>query len=110
VITTAEKSLNDAHRAVFDVARKADTVLAGHEGLGVTLGFAEIAAGIGLDLHALSHTDRFLTMLALEAALEHRGWSVVSEPGELKQFRLPMKRTHYRKPSISPVARARARA
>ena len=29
MITTAEKSLNDAHRAVFDVARKADGVLAG---------------------------------------------------------------------------------
>jgi len=44
VITTAVQSLETAHRAVFDVARKTDVVLAGYEGLSPTLSYADIAA------------------------------------------------------------------
>ena len=110
MITTAVQSLETAHRAVFDVAGKADVVLAGYEGLSPALSYADIASAIGVDLSTLSRTDAFLFYLAIDAAVEHRGWSVVSEPGELKRFRkLPVTK-HYRKPSMSPVAKQRARA
>jgi hypothetical protein len=107
VITTAAQSLDHAHRAIFDVARKADVVLAGYEGLSLTLTYADIAAAVGLDLAALSRTDAFLTYLAIDAAVEHRGWAAVNEPGEPKQFRKMPKHTHHRKPAECPTARQR---
>ena len=77
MIATAAESLNDAHRAVFDVARKAAVVLAGLEGTGPALTRSDIAASIGISLHDLSATDQFLVMLSLDAALDYRGWSEV---------------------------------
>ena len=81
MIITAVKSLETAHQAVFDVARKANVVLAGYEGLSATLSFSDIAAGIGLDLPALTRTDSFLTYRNVSTTLRHRGhaFSVRSE-------------------------------
>jgi hypothetical protein len=109
MITTASESLGAAHQAVFDVARKAAVVLAGYEGLSPTLSYADIASGIGLDLDALSRTDRFLAYLAFDAAVEHRGWVAVNEPGQPRLFRKLPKHTHHRLPSESPVAREKKR-
>jgi len=107
---TASENLITAHDATFCIAKRAAAVLAAHEGLGVTLTRVEIARAIGIDLHEVGSLDTFITYLALDAAISHRGWSEVQEPGELKRYRkLPVTR-HYRKPSESPVARARARA
>ena len=47
---TAVKDLEIAHDATFCIAKRAAAVLAAHEGLGVTLTRAEIAASVGLDL------------------------------------------------------------
>ena len=110
MITTATQSLADAHRAVFDVARKADVVLAGLEGLSPTLTYSEIAASFGLDLRTLGRTDAFLAYLAIDAAIEHRGWVAANEPGSPKLFRKLPKRTHHRKPTESLTARERREA
>lgn len=104
---TASQNLSTASREVFAIAERADTVLAGNEGLGVMLGFADIAASIGITLHELPKTERFLVLLAIESAVEHRGWIEVQQPGTPKLFRKLPARKHYRLPSESPVARAR---
>jgi hypothetical protein len=110
MITTAVDSINVAHRAVFDVARKAVIVLAGYEGTCATLTRSDIAASIGIDVRDIKEADRFLVYLAIDAALEHRGWVDVSPSGNgygAKVFcKLPATK-HYGKPSVSPVARER---
>lgn len=107
---TATENLNIAHDATFCIAKRAAAVLAAHEGLGVTMTRAEIARAIGIDTREASSLDTFITYLALDAAIAHRGWTELPSDGStVKRFVKRPKHTHYRRPSMSPVARARAR-
>jgi hypothetical protein len=108
---TVLENLNIAHDATFCIARRAAAVLAAHEGLGVALTRIEIAQSIGIDLREVSSLDSFITYLALDAAIQHRGWSEAPSDGSaVKRFTKKPKHTPYRTPAVSPTARARARA
>jgi hypothetical protein len=105
--STASSSLTNAHKSVFEIAERASVVLAGYESVAATLTYRDIASAIGIDLSTLRGTDSFLVYLALDAAVEHRGWQEVQFEGERKQFRkVPATKAH-RKPALSPPARAR---
>jgi hypothetical protein len=111
VITTAVENLNQAHRSVFAIAQQASVMLAGYEGTGATLTRSEIAVSIGIDVCYLKEADRFLVYLALDAALEYRGWSEVPSDGDtVKRFRKAPKMTTYRKPATNAEVRRKVRA
>jgi hypothetical protein len=96
---TASENLNIAHDATSSIAKRAAAVLAAHEGLGVTLTRNEIAKAMGLDLRDASSLDTFITYLALDAAIQHRGWSELPSAGStVKRLTKKPKHTHYRRP------------
>jgi hypothetical protein len=110
MLTTIE-NLNIAHDATFCIAKRAAAVLAAHEGLGVTLTRIEIAQSIGIDLRDVSSLDSFIAYLAIDAAIQHRGWSELpSDSSTVKRFTKKPTVMHYGLPVESPIARKRRAA
>ena len=100
--------MTTAHTALLALAARARPVLASYEGTGATLSYGDLAAQIGIDLRSLGQTDAWLTFMALDAAVEARGWQDVQNEGEPKRFRKAVTVTEFKRQNERNRRKARA--